>query len=232
MKGNRRHAPRNTARAPSRSCTSAGWTTTLSRKPSVSTRICRLRPLIFFLASKPCESSAQPPFNWRCCHSYRLRLVGRRPQLQEEGEAVGRHREAQEKVQPLAAMTTTPAEPAVYGRARAIAGGADPHQACWALWRGRSRHGAARVYGGRLLLDLARRGRVLRGAVRGANPGAIVVTTRKEQADARVACERFEADSEGSKTCRTRAPSRFGTVRSCSSAFAEGRYLRQLHGRP
>ena len=54
-------------RAPSRSCTSAEWTTTFSRRPSVSTRICRLRPVTFLPASKPCGSSVEPPFErpWR-----------------------------------------------------------------------------------------------------------------------------------------------------------------------
>ena len=53
--------------APSRSWTLAGWTTTLSRRPSVSTRMCRLRPVTFLPASKPCGSSAEPPFErpWR-----------------------------------------------------------------------------------------------------------------------------------------------------------------------
>jgi membrane-bound inhibitor of C-type lysozyme len=60
--GNQRRAMRGSWRAPSRSCTSAGWTTTVSRKPSVSTRIWRLRPVTFLAASKPCASSAEPLF--------------------------------------------------------------------------------------------------------------------------------------------------------------------------
>src|SRR5277367_3694575 len=61
MKGNRRRAVRSTWRAPSRSCTSAGWTTTLNRRPSVSTRRWRLRPVTFLPASKP-WGRAQSPF--------------------------------------------------------------------------------------------------------------------------------------------------------------------------
>ena len=40
-----------TSGAPSRSCKSAEWTTTFSKRPSVSTRMCRLRPLTFLPAS-------------------------------------------------------------------------------------------------------------------------------------------------------------------------------------
>lgn len=40
-------------RAPSRSCTLATVTTTASNKPKVSTKMCRLRPLIFLPTSKP-----------------------------------------------------------------------------------------------------------------------------------------------------------------------------------
>src|ERR1700704_2077835 len=44
-----------------------GWTTTFSRRPSVSTRIWRLRPVTFLPASNPCGSSAEPLFEhpWR-----------------------------------------------------------------------------------------------------------------------------------------------------------------------
>src|SRR5437773_590692 len=44
-----------------------GGTTTFSRRPSVSTRIWRLRPVIFLPASNPCGSSAEPRFErpWR-----------------------------------------------------------------------------------------------------------------------------------------------------------------------
>ena len=51
-----------TSRAPSRSCIAAEWTTTFNSRPSVSTRICRLRPVTFLAASKPCGSSVEPPF--------------------------------------------------------------------------------------------------------------------------------------------------------------------------
>src|SRR6267143_3638227 len=44
----------------------AGWTTTFSRRPSVSTRMWRLRPVTFLPASNPCGSSAEPPFERRC----------------------------------------------------------------------------------------------------------------------------------------------------------------------
>ncbi len=56
-----------TSRAPSRSCIAAEWTTTFNSRPSVSTRICRLRPVTFLAASKPCGSSVEPPFEplWR-----------------------------------------------------------------------------------------------------------------------------------------------------------------------
>src|SRR5712692_10702251 len=61
MKGNKRRVRRSsTSATPSRSCTLAGWTATLSNRPSVSTRIWRLRPLIFLPASKPCGSSQAP----------------------------------------------------------------------------------------------------------------------------------------------------------------------------
>jgi hypothetical protein len=42
------------------SCRSAGWMATLNKRPSVSTRMCRLRPVTFLPASKPCGSSAEP----------------------------------------------------------------------------------------------------------------------------------------------------------------------------
>jgi len=50
-----------------RSCIAAEWTTTFNSRPSVSTRICRLRPVTFLAASKPCGSSVEPPFEplWR-----------------------------------------------------------------------------------------------------------------------------------------------------------------------
>jgi hypothetical protein len=56
-----------TSRAPSRSCTWGEWTTTFSKRPTVSTRICLLRPVIFLPASKPCGWSAEPSFEqpWR-----------------------------------------------------------------------------------------------------------------------------------------------------------------------
>jgi hypothetical protein len=45
----------------------SGVDATFSRRPSVSTRIWRLRPVIFLPASKPCRSSVEPPFEppWR-----------------------------------------------------------------------------------------------------------------------------------------------------------------------
>lgn len=43
----------STSWAPSRSWTLAGWTTTVSSSPSVSTRMCRLRPLTFLPPSYP-----------------------------------------------------------------------------------------------------------------------------------------------------------------------------------
>ena len=43
----------STSASPSRSWTLAAWTMPRSRKPSVSTSTCRLRPLIFLPASKP-----------------------------------------------------------------------------------------------------------------------------------------------------------------------------------
>jgi hypothetical protein len=64
--GNQRRAQRSNWRAPSRSCTSAEWTTTFSRRPSLSTRIWRLRPVTFLPASKPCGSSAEPLFEPLC----------------------------------------------------------------------------------------------------------------------------------------------------------------------
>src|SRR5271168_5151010 len=60
INGKDRRAVRSRSRAPSRSCTLAGWTVTLRRRPSVSTRMWRLRPVIFLPASKPCGSSAEP----------------------------------------------------------------------------------------------------------------------------------------------------------------------------
>ena len=68
MKGKKRRVRRlRTSRAPSRSCIAAEWTTTFNSRPSVSTRICRLRPVTFLAASKPCGSSVEPPFEplWR-----------------------------------------------------------------------------------------------------------------------------------------------------------------------
>ena len=68
MKGKKRRVRRSrTSSAPSRSCTAAEWTTTFISKPSVSTRIWRLRPVTFLAASKPCGSSVEPPFEplWR-----------------------------------------------------------------------------------------------------------------------------------------------------------------------
>ena len=68
MKGKKRRVRRlRTSRAPSRSCMAAEWTTTFNSRPSVSTRICRLRPVTFLAASKPCGSSVEPPFEplWR-----------------------------------------------------------------------------------------------------------------------------------------------------------------------
>jgi hypothetical protein len=59
MNGKDRRAVRSGSPAPSRSCTLAGWTATLNKRPSVSTRMCRLRPVIFLPASKPCASSAE-----------------------------------------------------------------------------------------------------------------------------------------------------------------------------
>src|ERR1700686_3097802 len=59
-------AVRSRSLAPSRSCTLAGWTATLNMRPSVSTRIWRLRPVTFLPASKPCGSSAEPPFEPPC----------------------------------------------------------------------------------------------------------------------------------------------------------------------
>src|SRR6478735_7895951 len=51
MKGKNRRVRRlRTSNAPSRSCIAAEWTTTFSRRPSVSTRICRLRPVTFLPA--------------------------------------------------------------------------------------------------------------------------------------------------------------------------------------
>ena len=40
---------------------------TFNSRPSVSTRICRLRPVTFLAASKPCGSSVEPPVEplWR-----------------------------------------------------------------------------------------------------------------------------------------------------------------------
>ena len=61
MKGKKRRVRRlRTSRAPSRSCIAAEWTTTFNSRPSVSTRICRLRPVTFLAASKPCGSSVEP----------------------------------------------------------------------------------------------------------------------------------------------------------------------------
>lgn len=67
MNGKARRLLRSNITAPSRSCTLAGWTTTFSRRPSVSTRMWRLRPVTFLPASKPCGSSVEPPFEqpWR-----------------------------------------------------------------------------------------------------------------------------------------------------------------------
>src|SRR5271154_6992909 len=47
MNGKHRRALRSRSLAPSRSCTLAGWTATLSRRPRVSTRMWRLRPMTF-----------------------------------------------------------------------------------------------------------------------------------------------------------------------------------------
>src|SRR6267378_3513346 len=41
---------------------SAGWTTAWSRRPNVSTRMCRFLPLIFLPASYPCGSMNAPLF--------------------------------------------------------------------------------------------------------------------------------------------------------------------------
>src|SRR6266566_9279480 len=61
MNGNKRRVRRSsTSATPSRSWMLAGWTATLSNRPSVSTRIWRLRPVIFLPASKPCGSSKAP----------------------------------------------------------------------------------------------------------------------------------------------------------------------------
>src|ERR1700741_4154273 len=61
MKGKRQRVRwSRTNRAPSRSCTSAGWTTTFSKRPSVSTRMWRLRPVTFLPASKPAGRAQSP----------------------------------------------------------------------------------------------------------------------------------------------------------------------------
>jgi hypothetical protein len=46
--------------APARSCTSAGWTTKFKSKPSVSTRICRLRPVTFLPHQDPASRARRP----------------------------------------------------------------------------------------------------------------------------------------------------------------------------
>src|SRR5665213_1761042 len=54
--GNRPRAARRTSLAPSRSCLLAGVTTTANSSPSTSTRMCLLRPLIFFSRVVPPDS--------------------------------------------------------------------------------------------------------------------------------------------------------------------------------
>ncbi len=61
MKGNCRRAQRSSSKAPSRSWMSAGRTTTLNRRPIVSTRMWRLRPLTFLPRRNP-KDRAKPPF--------------------------------------------------------------------------------------------------------------------------------------------------------------------------
>src|SRR6267143_5561076 len=60
----------------------AGWTTTFSRRPSVSTRIWRLRPVTFLPASNPCGSSAEPLYGMARPSPSRC------PGSREEGEAM------------------------------------------------------------------------------------------------------------------------------------------------
>src|ERR1700757_4353881 len=52
-----------TSGAPSRSCMSAGCTSPPSNRPVVSVTTCRLRPLIFFAASKPRGSASFSGFD-------------------------------------------------------------------------------------------------------------------------------------------------------------------------
>src|SRR6266446_6806657 len=61
---------------------SAGWTTTFSRRPSVSTRMWRLRPVTFLPASNPCGSSAEPPFQRQVLRQ-RLPLAARREHVED-----------------------------------------------------------------------------------------------------------------------------------------------------
>ena len=62
MNGNSRRVRRSSVAAPSRSCPLPGCTTRPSIRPSVSTRMCRLRPVSFLPASKPCGSIDAPLF--------------------------------------------------------------------------------------------------------------------------------------------------------------------------
>src|SRR4051812_16670895 len=55
--GNGRRAARGTGRTPSRSCTSAGWITAVSGRPSVSIGTCRFLPSTFSPASRPLGST-------------------------------------------------------------------------------------------------------------------------------------------------------------------------------
>src|SRR5438477_7943969 len=43
-----------------------GWMARLNSRPSVSRRMCRLRPVMFLPASNPCGSSAEPLFEPPC----------------------------------------------------------------------------------------------------------------------------------------------------------------------
>ena len=70
MKGKKRRVRRlRTSRAPSRSCIAAEWTTTFNSRPSVSNRICRLRPVAAMILSGSavqvkgsCVSAADAPY--------------------------------------------------------------------------------------------------------------------------------------------------------------------------
>src|ERR1700692_81799 len=64
---------------PSRSCTSAAWTSACIKRPCVSTRMCRFLPLIFLPASNPAGSIVDPFF--RALHALAVedRGSGTRP---------------------------------------------------------------------------------------------------------------------------------------------------------